>query len=134
PPAVVSLMKGCLAKDRRERVSDMSAAKFVLKDLSTSSAVLSAAARTPPSSWRARVLPPAIAAALTAIVVGTAAWMMRPTPHPPDVARFSLIPEGPFTSTVQQLVAVSPDGTRIAYNAGGRLRVRSLAEAESRAL
>jgi Tol biopolymer transport system component len=127
-------MKGCLAKDRRERVSDMSAAKFVLKDLSTSSAVLSAAARTPPSSWRARVLPPAIAAALTAIVVGTAAWMMRPTPHPPDVARFSLIPEGPFTSTVQQLVAVSPDGTRIAYNAGGRLRVRALGEVESRAI
>ena len=35
---------------------------------------------------------------------------------------------------VQQLVAISPDGTRFAYNASGRLRVRSLGEAESRAI
>jgi hypothetical protein len=49
-------MKGCLAKDRRERVSDISAAKFVLKDLSASAAVSSASARPATHSWRRLVL------------------------------------------------------------------------------
>ena len=134
PPAVVSLMKGCLVKDRRERVSDLSAARFVLKELSASSATSAASVRPRESSWRDHLVPVAIAIALTAIVVGAGAWMMRPRPRSPDVARFSVIPEGAFTSTVQQLVAISPDGTRIAYNANGRLRVRALGELESRAL
>ena len=137
PPAVVSLMKGCLAKDRRERVSDMSAAKFVLKDLSAMGVVGSAVVAEAPVAGRSRwtqVLAIAIAVVSTALIVGFVMWRMQPTVPPVTVARFSLIPEGPFTSAVQQLVAISPDGTRIAYNANGRLRVRSLAEAESRAL
>jgi serine/threonine-protein kinase len=134
PPAVVSLLKGCLAKDRRERVSGVSTAKFVLKDLGTIGALSSPSARPTASSWRARVLPVAIAAAVTAVIVGTAAWMMRPTPGPPDVVRFAFTAEGPFTSVVQQMISVSPDGTKVAYSAGGRIRVRSVGELESRAL
>jgi len=133
PPAVVSLMKGCLVKDRRQRVSDISIAKFVLKDLSTIGAASSESPQ-PVSSWRARVLPVTVAAALTAVIVGTAAWVMRPRPRAPEVVRFSFPAEGPFTSVVQQMIAVSPDGTKVAYSAGGRIRVRSLGELESRAI
>jgi serine/threonine-protein kinase len=134
PAAVVILTKGCLAKDRRDRVSDMSTAKFVLRDLTTIGAAATGRARTAASSWRARVLPVAVAAVLTAIVVGAAVWTMRPAPRSPDVARFSFAAEGPFTSVAQQMIAVSPDGTRIAYSSGGRIRVRSLGELESRAI
>jgi len=134
PPTVVALMKGCLVKDRRERVSDMSAAKFVLKDLIARDAAPAAPAHAAASSWRARVLPAAIAAALTAVIVGMAAWVTRPAPRPPDVVRFSFNAEGPFTSVVQQMITMSPDGTKVAYSAGGRIRVRSLSELESRAI
>jgi eukaryotic-like serine/threonine-protein kinase len=137
PPAVVSLMKGCLVKDRRQRVSDISTAKFVLKDLSGMGIVGSAGVPVAPLAGRSRwtqVLAIAIAVVSTAVIVGFVMWRMQPAVPPATVARFSLIPEGPFTSAVQQLVAISPDGTRIAYNAGGRLRVRSLGEVESRAL
>ena len=134
PSAVVTLMKGCLVKDRRERVSDMSAARFVLKELSASSATSAASARPRASSWREHILPVAIAIALTAIVVGAGAWMMRPRPRPPEVTRFSFTVEGPFTSVVQQMVAVSRDGTKVAYSAGGQIRVRALNELESRAI
>jgi len=137
PPAVVSLMKGCLVKDRRQRVSDISIAKFVLKDLSTMGVVGSASVPVAPVAgrWRwTQVLAIAIAVVSTALIVGIVMWLMRPAVPPVNVARFSLIPEGPFTSTVQQLVAISPDGTKIAYNASGRLRVRSLGEVESRAI
>ena len=67
PSAVVTLMKGCLVKDRRERVSDMSAARFVLKELSASGATSAASVRPRAYSWREHVLPVAIAIALTAI-------------------------------------------------------------------
>ena len=137
PPAVVSLMKGCLVKDRRERVSDIAIAKFVLKDLSAMGVVGSAVVPVAPVAGRSRwtqVLAIAIAVVSTAVIVGFVMWRMQPAVSPVTVARFSLIPEGPFTSAVQQLVAISPDGNRIAYNASGRLRVRSLGEVESRAL
>ena len=137
PPAVVSLMKGCLVKDRRQRVSDISTAKFVLKDLSAMGVMGSAGVPVAPMAGRSRwtqVLAITIAVDTTALIVGFVMWRMQPAVPPATVARFSLIPEGPFTSAVQQLVAISPDGTRIAYNAGGRLRVRSLGEVESRAL
>jgi Tol biopolymer transport system component len=137
PPAVVSLMKGCLIKDRRQRVSDVSTAKFVLKELSVASAMGGqvAAGGSAASRWsRAHVIAIVIAVLSTAAIVGVVMLPMRPAPAPRDVVRFSLVPEAPFTSTVQQLVAISPDGMRIAYNAGGRLRVRSLGDPESRAL
>jgi eukaryotic-like serine/threonine-protein kinase len=137
PPAVVSLMKGCLVKDRRHRVSDMSIAKFVLKDLSAMGVVGNAAAPVAAAASRSRwtqVLAIAIAVVSTALIVGSVMWRMRPAVPTVTVARFSLMPEGPFTSAVQQLVAISPDGTRIAYNAGGRLHVRALHEEASRAI
>jgi eukaryotic-like serine/threonine-protein kinase len=137
PPAVVSLMKGCLVKDRRQRVSDISIAKFVLKDLSTMGVVGSAVVPVAPVAGRSRwtqVLVITIAVVSTALIVGFVMRRMQPVVPPVTVARFSLIPEGPFTSAVQQLVAISPDGTTIAYNASGRLRVRSLGDAESRAI
>jgi eukaryotic-like serine/threonine-protein kinase len=51
PAAVVTLLKGCLAKDRRDRVSDMSTATFVLKDLSAPAA-FTASPRDPCGSCR----------------------------------------------------------------------------------
>jgi Tol biopolymer transport system component len=132
----VTLLKGCLVKDRRQRVSNMSTPKFVLRELSAIGAnPLGRVANTttPESRWR-RVIPITIAVALTAIAVGAAAWMLRPTARPPVVARFSFTAEGPFTSVVQQTIAIAPDGTRVAYSAGGRLRVRSFGESESRAV
>jgi serine/threonine protein kinase len=55
PPAVVSLMKGCLVKDRRQRVSDISTAKFVLKDLSAMGVVGSAGVPEAPLAGRSRL-------------------------------------------------------------------------------
>src|SRR5688572_17095138 len=92
PPAVVSLMKGCLAKDRRERVSDMSAAKFVLKDLSAIGVVGSAGVPVAPMAGRSpwtQVLAIAIAVVSTAVIVGFVMWRMQPAVPHGNVARFS---------------------------------------------
>ena len=135
PPPVVTLMKGCLAKDRRERVSDMSAAKFVLRDLADGGEASRVLTRAESRGWRLIHAAALVAAmALTAVVVIALMKSWQPVAVPLRVVRFSFTPEGPFTSAVQQLVAISPDGTTIAYNAAGILRVRALAEQESRAL
>jgi serine/threonine-protein kinase len=136
PASVFILIRGCLVKDRRRRVSDMSTATFILGDPGGAGVPLAATARTAsrPSRWR-RALPIGSAVAATAIVAGTTTWALRPRPRPPGVVQFSFTPQGQsFTGTVHQIVAVSPDGTRVAYTANGRLYVRSLGELESHAL
>jgi serine/threonine-protein kinase len=94
PPPVVTVLKRCLVKDRRQRVSDMSTPKFVLKELSAPAAMpRTALAPAESANGARRGTAIAIAVILTAAAVGVAAWMMRPTPRPPDVARFSFIAE-----------------------------------------
>ena len=70
PPAVRSLVQGCLRKDRKERIGDISTALFVLEQprMTESTAV----SRAPRSVWR-RVVPAVAAAIVGASVtaVGT---------------------------------------------------------------
>ena len=80
------------------------------------------------------------AAALSAIVaLGTAVGVMvlvKPQPEPRTIARFPIaLAEGQQFSTVGfQSVAISPDGSKIAYVANNRLFVRSLSDLEARPL
>jgi eukaryotic-like serine/threonine-protein kinase len=135
PPAVRTLIRRCLAKDRRQRVSDISAAKFILSELgnvgasATTSALPVAAA--PQSHWRTLAVA-AAAAVLTAIVIGTGVWALRPTSATPLVTQFAFtLPEGQsFTGAGRQLVAISPDGTKVVYHANSRLYLRSLGDLE----
>ena len=138
PSAIRVLIQRCLTKDRRQRVADISAAKFVLNELGH---IGEARARTsgsvPVPVSRRRVLLPVLAASVvTAIVAGAAAWALRPTPPAPVVAQFEFgLPEGlSFTGTSRQTVAISPDGTKVAYLANGRVYVRSIGELEPRAV
>ena len=138
PSAIRMLIQRCLTKDRRQRVADISAAKFVLNELGH---IGEARARTsgsvPVPVSRRRVLLPVLAASVvTAIIAGAAAWVLRPSPPAPAVTQFEFgLPEGQsFTGTSRQMVALSPDGTKVAYLADGRMYVRSLGELEPRAV
>ena len=101
PQAIRTLIQRCLVKDRRQRVADISAAKFVLCELGnlgTRPATANVAAAAPRSRWQ-RVLPPLAAAAVTAAIVGAAAWMLRPIPRAPVLAQFSFaLPESQILS------------------------------------
>src|SRR5262245_14263683 len=132
PPAVRTLIQRCLVKDRRQRVADISAARFVLNELGH----IDAPARTAVhvrSGWL-RMLPVATAAALTAIIVGGGAWVLRPVPSRPLVAQFSFpLPTGQsFSGTSRQVVAISPDGRNVAYLANMRIYLRAIGELQPR--
>ncbi len=110
PQAIRTLIQRCLVKDRRQRVADISAAKFVLCELGnlgTRPATANVAA-APRSRWQ-RVLPPLAAAVVTAAIVGAGMWMLRPIPRAPLAAQFTFgVPPGEgLTATGRQLVAIS---------------------------
>ena len=80
PQAIRTLIQRCLVKDRRQRVADISAAKFVLCELGNLGHAGNGE-RSPPRLVRAgsaccRRLP---RRSVTAAIVGAAAWMLRPS-------------------------------------------------------
>jgi Tol biopolymer transport system component len=135
PQAVRTLIQRCLVKDRRQRVANISAAKFVLCELSNLGTRPPTAnvAAAPRSRWQ-RVLPPLAAAAVTAAIVGAGMWTLRPIPRAPLAAHFTfgLPPGDVLTATGRQLVAISPDGARIVYTANSRLYLRPIGDVVAR--
>ena len=74
--------------------------------------------------------------AVTAVVAGgVAGWFLRPVPppEPGPVVRFSvpLPAEQSFTAVAASMIAVSPDGTRIAYVADRQIFLRNVGEREA---
>lgn len=132
PPAVRTLVQRCLVKDRRQRVADMSVAHFVLTDPATLSAPpgapMAVLAAPPRLRWKS-AMPVAAAVLSTAMLVGVGVWSLRPSSLAPAVTRFSFtLPEDQQLTLNSDVIAISPDGTRLAYAAYNRLFVRSLAE------
>ena len=133
PEPVRRLLRRCLMKDRRERLGDLSAARIEIKD-ALSSDVLAASSAVSPA--RRRVEPGTIAAALVlALLAAIGAWVLKPPPATtlPLVTRFQveLPANSTWTRMNQHVIAVSPDGSRVAYVADRRLFVRPLGEFES---
>jgi eukaryotic-like serine/threonine-protein kinase len=132
PSAVRTLVQRCLVKDRRQRVADMSVAHFVLTDPATLSAPqgapMAVLAAPPRPRWKSAI-PVAAAVLSTAMLVGVGVWSLRPSSLAPAVTRFSFtLPEDQQLTMNADVIAISPDGTRLAYAAYNRLFVRSLAE------
>jgi serine/threonine-protein kinase len=137
PEPIRLLLRRCLEKDRRKRIADISTASFLMTEGSALSPTSSPARGGSPGLaipfWK-RALPVLAGCALTAAIVAGIAWRLRPTPPASNLARFSLtLPDGQqFTNAGRPLVAISPDGTRIAYVANRRLYLRSLSDTRPR--
>jgi eukaryotic-like serine/threonine-protein kinase len=137
PAAIRMLIERCLVKDRRQRIADLSVAQFVLSDPATLAArqgATRAMAAPPTPRWKPAVRM-AAAVLATAMLVSAGAWSLRPAPLAP-VTRFSFTPaEGQrLISITRETLAISPDGTRLAYAADQRLFLRSLSEFDAHAI
>src|SRR4029434_5300987 len=115
PLAVRTLMQRCLTKNKLQRVSDISIARFVLTELPQLAATSVAHGTSRHSRMRLGFTVAAVAA-LSALVVGAAALVvLSPTP-PRDSVHFSIpLPELRASAGPAPAVAISPDGTRLAY-------------------
>ena len=136
PPAIRMYLQRCLRKDPKERIRDIGDVRLALEDAFEAPASGPAEATAAPQLqvWQRPI--PAVVATLTLVIVSSlAVWSFtRPTPSPPDpVARFS-IPLGAdeaFTRLGRHLVALSPDGTQLVYQANNQLYLRQLDQLEA---
>lgn len=134
PPLVHKLLRGCLTKERRERVADISTALFVLdKGASLPAQADRTSVPQRQASWMRVVAPLAIGAAAAAAVSAVLWLATRPDgPVAPRVSRLQITPSGAAAHTVSNEgganLAITPDGSRVAYvgNRGTQLFVRAL--------
>ena len=128
PPAIRTLIGQCLIKDRRERVSDIAVARYALR---TPQATPAGGGPTggPRFLWPAV----AIAAAAAAVVVAWPSFNASPAAPPPVIRSTIAAPNA--NSLGFATVAMSRQGTHIAYaSTQGRLDVRRLSETVARPL
>ena len=129
PRAVTRLLQRCLDRDPNTRLRDIGEARIVLADPGdeTTSHAAVAAESSPRRIW------PVAAAGLLLGLAGL--WIgsfLRPAP-PLELLKLDITDD---TLVADQLRAprLSPDGSTLAYFAGGALRVRDLDDAEARVL
>jgi hypothetical protein len=138
-PAIRTLLKRCLQKDRRERIADVAAVLFVLREPAVGSVLpasdSSSASSAPLPLWRRALLPAATLIAGSA-VAGLGLWLtMRPEPR--RVVRTTIATSGATAMVQQRLgrsVAITPDGSRIVYRGAEQLLVRALDQFEATVL
>ena len=131
-PRVGELLRRCLEKNPKRRWQAVGDLRAELEIVSTAPrAVPAGAGHAPRSAWR-RTLPIALSALLAAAITSIAWWSYRPSPPNTPITRFTIpLPgTGAMSLGLGRAVAISPDGTQVAFVSGGGLYVRSLAELE----
>ncbi len=139
PPALDRVVKKCLAKEREDRWQSAKDLTDELQWIAGSSDTAKAAAQEPKQTrkiWQRPVVLAILGVAIAALA-GTAIWKFKPAP-PQPVTRtvISLPPDQRLAAMDEPVVALSPDGSNLAYVAvrGGTQQIflRALSSLEAR--
>src|SRR5262249_20335251 len=136
-PRLVELLKRCLEKSPRRRWQAIGDVRAELETIAANprGSGAGAAVHAPPPRplWR-RAIPIVVTAFVFTAVGAGVAWIGR-RPSPSPVVRFSLqIPRDTLVSIPRRALALSPDGTRLAYTTFRGLQLRNLNELDTRSL
>jgi hypothetical protein len=139
PQHVRLLLRRCLEKDPRRRLPHIGLARIEIEEglsgvlASSASAAQDSrpALTTPPPLWK-RAAPGALAAVLAASLGGLAVLTLRPAAVHLPVVRFHTALPGvavaAFDTSSRQAIAISPDGSAIAFAAATGLFLHRLAD------
>ncbi|MGH9602268.1 MAG: protein kinase domain-containing protein [Terriglobales bacterium] len=131
PPALLRLMRRCLAKDPKLRLRDIGEARIALAEARSGGAE-PAVSRPADAGQAARSRGVWMAATvLLAAVTGLVGWMLKPAGTPVPLRKFEIPVEG---LNLQAPPVISPNGRMLAYVAAGQLWVRELDKLEPRVL
>ena len=140
PPVLSTFLRGCLAKNPKQRVQAIGDVRLAMEGaFDTAASTASAPTAAPPLRlWRRPI--PAIAALGLVITTALAVWSAsRPTAAPAESIRRFALDIGPVSPipivAVGAMLAWSPDGTRLVYaaNVAGthQLYLRTLDDLEA---
>ena len=135
PARIQQVIRACLQKNAKQRIGDMQDVRLALDGaFETAAPPVAAPAAAPLRPWWRRAIPLAVTAIVAAALTFAVAWSLRPSPPPLAVTRFVFpLPEGQtFTNAGRNMVAISPDGARMAYVANSRLYLRSFSDVDAR--
>jgi len=122
PPALDHAIRRCLSKNEEERWQTARDLELELKWIAESGSQLSAPSATPTKEPGARWRTAALWAPLTvflAAITGLGVWNLRPIPPRPITRTVITLPRGQKLAGLDQAaLALSPDGTHLAYVAG----------------
>ena len=119
PPGLRRLIERCLDRDPKNRLRDIGEARIEIGRIEAGAGDIAgerAAGTAGPPRWR-RALPWAVAAVLATALAVSVAVTPRSAPTGPPLRRFTLsLPAKAAPNWNDFDVAVSPDGTQLAYN------------------
>jgi len=128
PPAILRLLRRCLEKDPGRRLRDIGDARLEIADAMAE--VTQGRIRAPimQRASRLKLAVVAVLGALGALVAGAWIALVVNPPAPPAVVRFTVVaPRGhELLLTAYQSIAISPQGTHLAYAANSRIYLRAL--------
>jgi len=138
PASVRRLVKRCLEKDARKRLRDIGEARILIEEILSGAApeeasgpeaaVTAAAPRS-----LARRLAPAAAVIVVGALAAIMAWTLKPVPHDAQVRRFEIVNDDMSRlSSSWNSLAVSPDGTKVAWLGTDRIWIRDVDRVEPR--
>lgn len=132
PASVRRLLRRCLSKDPHRRYRDVWDVRFQIEEtLNEPEESLEDVVIAPAPSALSRIAPWLTVGffALLATAVGIWTWNATDAPAPGPVTKLRL-----STPPLQGNLAVSPDGSKLAYPANGRLYVRPMDQLDAKAL
>jgi hypothetical protein len=125
PPHLRAIVKGCLVKDRKTRIPDISTVRFLIEGAGAfatpAPAAIDAAATSQKARRTSRVWQ--VAAVLLALttVAGATTWWSASRSITPSVTRFFVFPPEKTTfvnaGRTGTSVVISPDGSKLAFTA-----------------
>ena len=134
PPALGRLVRTCLAKDPDDRFQtahDLGLQLRWIKEGGSAAGlpapVIARRKRREQTMWMGLVV-------AAAVVATAAAWLLKPAPVVTNVVtRFNYpLPDGQtFTRTGRHSIAISPDGTKVAYIANRQIYLRGMEQLEA---
>jgi serine/threonine-protein kinase len=137
PSAIRALLRRCLDRDPRERIADLGAALFVIKEQGTLEAEPGRGepART---RWRWVAVVGSAALFVAAVATATVVWVATRPAAAALVTRTTLTTSGAaalnFRQGFARHLAITADGTRVVYGGTNQLLVRALDRLEPTAL
>ena len=131
PLALRSFLRRCVQKEAKQRVRDIDDVRLAMEGAFET--MVSAPSDTIGAVWQ-RSVSIAVAVLASLAVGGIAVWtLMRPAPPPQPITRFPVVlpPDQQLSNPGRHQVAVSPDGTHLAYVANQQLYLRAMEQLEA---